>query len=225
MKLPDVRAVDPDLQDELERAVDVVLASAPTAPEKTKATASEPGRRRQLPETAPRLLALAGHPRAGKDYVAAYLQRSYAGVERLAYSTPMIAEVNAFLAPHGHVIGEANKPLPHYRHLIQAWALARRVERPDYWTSKLEGALDAAMKRSRLTVISGARLPSDLEPIEARGGELWRIVRPKNPYRADHAVESQIDSLPAMCILVNATEGDMTALEEAVEQALRRPRA
>jgi hypothetical protein len=218
---PEISDADPELGAELETAIAAVLDSEPEPG--LAAAAPFTGEDKQpLPVRSPRLIALCGLPKSGKDVVAAYLSQRYESVRRLAYSTPMIAEVNAFLAQHpgGHVIDEANKSLPRYRRLLQSWALARRIERPDYWTAPLAKTLDQSLSECRLTVISGARLPSDLEPVLVRGGELWRVVRPHNPYSAEHRVEAQINELPEQLTLLNGVEGDLGQLLADVDAAL-----
>lgn len=213
-----------ELAIELRDAVDAAIAYVPS--EADNAAPREPallaGERIALSETAPRLLALVGFPRAGKDVVAAYLQQRYCGVRRLAYSTPIIAEVNAFLLPYGHRIAEQNKSAPPYRRLLQLWGKARRIERRDYWIVSLAKTIDTALVTERLVVISGARYDSDLEPIRDRSGAIWRITRPDNPYDGGD-LEAAIASLPADRELINRSEGDLRPLLDAVDHALAAP--
>ena len=223
-------AISADLAEDLANAIAAVRGAEPVAAERSAedelGEMSTAGA--ELPANVPALLALCGVPRTGKDHLAGHLHRNYSGVIRLAYSTPIIAEVNAFLgadaadrgvAPH-HIV-EANKPLAHYRHLLQSWGLARRAEDPAYWTRQLAETLDRLVDSgARLVIVSGARVPSDLEPIRERGGQLWRVDRPDNDYEASHDVEAQITELPADRVLINPGPEHGGAFERAIELAL-----
>ena len=220
-------SLTPATQADLEQAVAEVLATDPVAAEPSSEDAlgsiSEEGK--DLPDTAPRLLSLCGASRCGKDHLAAYIHSSYEAVIRIAYSTPIIAEVNTFLAAEAdgaeaHRIVEANKPLPHYRHLLQAWGWGRREQDPEYWINQLEETLDEISRQgARLVIISGARVVSDLTPVRKRDGELWRVECPTNSYSAGHKVEGWAD-LPADRILTNPGAEVPGAFEAAIEAAL-----
>lgn len=175
----------------------------------------------ELPGRAPRLVAITGLPRSGKDHLAAYLASRYSRVLVLAYSTPIIEEVNRHLAPHRREITVNRKPLPHYRHLLEAWGLARRAEDPTYWIRPLAHKVDVNLANgARLIFLSGARVPSDLEIVRERRGQIWKVVRPDNPYVADHPIEQQADCLPYDLLLLNDAEGDPSVLEQRAEAAL-----
>lgn len=177
----------------------------------------------ELPVRAPRLICLLGESRSGKDQVATYLRGRYRRVLVLGYSTKMVREINEHLVPHGREITPGRKSLPHYRHLIQAWAQARRAEDATYWTRPLAHRVDVnAAQGARLIILSGARLPSDLDLVHERSGAAWKVVRPGNPYRADHTVESWVDMLPCDLVLMNDVEGDPSVLEMRAEAALCR---
>lgn len=176
----------------------------------------------ELPGRAPRLICLIGESRSGKDHLAEYLHRVFRRVLILGYSTAMVTEINAHLEPYDREITPGRKSLPHYRHLIQAWAQARRAEDPTYWTRPLAHKVDLhAANGARLVLLTGARLPSDFELVHDRLGVVWKVVRPGNTYRADHEVESWIDRLPCDLVLLNDVEGDPSALERRAEEALQ----
>lgn len=174
--------------------------------------------RENLPDAAPRVLGLVGYLRAGKDVVAAYLQRRYKDVARIAYSDPILSECNEFLAFYGHRIGESNKD--DYRLFLQSWSMARRAEDENYWSYGLQEEIDRALGGgARMVVLSGARLPADVELIERNSGELWRVVR-LGGRRSQHPNEAWIDSIRCSTTIQNSVEGDTGPLEEQVERAL-----
>jgi hypothetical protein len=178
--------------------------------------------RDELPERSPRLIAVCGRARSGKDLLASYCEEHYAGVARLAYSDPIIAEANVYLERLGRPqITEANKVRPAHRQLLQAWGLARRAEDPAYWTRQLERRIGELQRDgARLVIVSGARVDSDLEPIRALGGQVWKVVRPNSPFHNEHRLEQAIDELPYERLLVNGTEGDPAAFFAAISEAL-----
>jgi hypothetical protein len=187
----------------------------------------------ELPDGAPALFGLCGRPRSGKDVVADYLQAHYRGVARMAFSDSIVEEVNGYLAGFAyelggqtrvHRIAEANKSLAHYRHLLQAWGMARRDEDPHYWTRKVARTVVALRAGgARLVIATGVRMPTDVDVIAQLGGAVWRVVRPGNPYAAAHEVESGLDHLPdaAFVTVANPVEGELGPYEANVEAALR----
>jgi len=175
----------------------------------------------ELPPAFPRLIALTGAPRSGKDQLADYLCDHYSNVIRINYSTPIINEVNSWLVSFGQTINEENKSLPHYRHLLQAWGLARRAQQSAYWIKALENCLNTAYDYGvRLVLLSGARVQSDLLPVKRFQGEVWRIKRPGNPYQADHSIEKSAEEIKADRTLLNPVEGDINAFHREINAAL-----
>jgi hypothetical protein len=175
----------------------------------------------ELPARAPRLICMIGESRSGKDHVAEYIHRHYRRVMILGYSTAMIKEINPHLSGQDREITAGRKSLPHYRHLIQAWAQARRSQDSTHWTRPLAHKIDVhASTGARLVILTGARIPGDFEPVNDRRGSVWKVVRPGNAYRADHEVESWVDRLPCDLVLMNDVEGDPGALEQRAEAAL-----
>lgn len=168
-----------------------------------------------VPDGAPRLLGLAGAPRAGKDVIAAALAGHYQGVRRVAFSDPIIAEVNAFLAPHGRSICERTKSHGPYRRLLQQWGLMRRRETENYWTARL-GELIGTLHADgvRCVIATGVRAPSDVELIETLGGVVWRVVRPGAQADTSHPIERALSAMPDGrfgAVIANRTEGDTEA--------------
>lgn len=194
--------VEPSLLERAERAL------LPPAKEPEK----------ELPDGAPRVLGLVGFLRAGKDEVADYLQASRQGVFRMAFSDPIISECNHFLRSLGHTIVEANKDS--YRILLQEWSMARRQEKETYWSDLLRQEIEGALQKNRMVVLSGARLPADVQLIDEYGGELWRVIRPGGR-RSDHPNEAWIEQIVCQATIENSVEGDLSPLYIQVEEILR----
>lgn len=212
----------PDMRQATHDAIAAVLAMAPLPPGAT-GSAIVPGQE-PLPPGAPHLIALCGLPRSGKDTAAGYLEGRYAGVARIAFSTPILAEVNAFLAPHGHFITEQNKSDAHYRRLLQMWGAGRRVEDPHWWTRRLSEEIDHRRAHgTALVVLSGARDPGDFHFVRSRGGLVWRVTRPGyHPAAIDHPLEQYVATLTSADLdadLINA-EGDLSAYLAAIDHAV-----
>lgn len=175
------------------------------------------------PAGAPTLIGLAGAPRAGKDVIAADLAARYAGVRRVAFSDPIIAEVNAFLAAHGRAICERTKSHAPYRRLLQQWGLMRRREDEHHWTARL-GELIGALRAdgARCVIATGVRAPSDVDLIEHLGGVVWRVVRPGAQADVSHPIERALAAMPDerfAAVITNSTEGDLSVLCAAARRA------
>ena len=210
----------PEFQ-EIHGAAAEVLQSEPLPAEWERKTV-EPGRE-PLPRGLTPLIGLSGKARAGKDTIADYILSRYAGVSRLNFSDPIIAEANAWLDGTGHQITEGNKSEPVYRHLLQSWGASRRTEESDYWTRQLQQRVkDLWAGGSTLVLLCGVRTPTDLELVEKLGGGHWRVIRPGNRYRAEHQIEKMLDELPreTMTVIENPAEGDLGVLYARVDAAL-----
>lgn len=164
-----------ELEGRLSEAIGNVLAMEPLPPGPRRRPRIA---RHDLPAEAPRLLAAYGKKRAGKTTVADFLAIHYRGVVEVAFSTPMIHEVNEFLIAHGHRITDHNKANSNYRRLLQTWAEARRFEQADYWTAPLIAKAEAELARgARMVIASGLRQPDEMEAFYNAGGEVWKVVR------------------------------------------------
>lgn len=164
-----------DLDGRLDEAIAAVLEMEPLPPGPRRRPRIA---RHQLPEQAPYLLAAYGKKRAGKTTVADFLAIHYQGVVEIAFSAPMISEVNLFLADSGHHITDHNKANARYRRLLQVWAEARRYEQADYWTAQLIARAERALNAgARMVIASGLRQPDEMEAFYAAGGEVWKVVR------------------------------------------------
>ena len=220
--LPLAWADYPDaMRDDLLLAVANVLDSTPAPAADTPPSA---GGDRPLAPCAPKLIVVQGDPRAGKDVVASHLRDTFQGVGSVMTSAAIRGEVNDFLAPYGHRLVEANKSLPLYRHLLQAWGMSRQQENPDYWPDAAIAQVQRAWRQGlRLVVITGLRWPHDAQRYRDIGGQIWRVERPGNPYRTGHYSEDGFKDIPRSFfdrVLVNGIEGDLRPFKAAIEAAL-----
>lgn len=172
---------------------------------------------RDLPGSFPSVLGMVGYMRSGKDVVASLLQEHYRGVERMAFSDPIISECNAFLADWGHRISEKNKD--DYRAFLQNWSMARRSEEEDYWSRMLADKIERSLESKRLLVLTGVRLPADLRLINKHRGQLWRVIRGGSP-KSMHPNEAWIDQIPCHANIYNQVEGDIAPLARQIEEIL-----
>jgi len=180
-----------------------------------------------LPEAAPQLIGVCGQPRAGKDFMIDQLIKHYGGIARMNYSDAVIAEANEALRAAGveRLIHEGNKSDPLPRRFLQDLGLGRREEEgASYWADQVRRRAGGLMQGSRLVIVAGLRTESDLEPIRRLGGEVWRVERPGNTYKAEHPIEAKINELPVDRVILNDVEGDPGALFEKARAALETPR-
>lgn len=164
-----------ELRGRVFEAVQTVLDSQPLPPGPTRKQRQP---RHQLPGQAPFLVAAYGKKRAGKTTVADFLAIHFQEVTEISFSSPMIEEVNSFLAHSGHLITDHNKADVRYRFLLQVWAEARRFEQADYWTERILGSARSALDGgARMVIAAGLRQPDEMEAFYAHGGEVWKVAR------------------------------------------------
>lgn len=201
------------------------LAHQPPAVEVAPlATISSSDASASWPADAPRVIGLCGYPRSGKDALAELLLATYRGVERIAFSDAIVAEVNQLRAAYGAApINEATKSDPPFRLLLQEWGMLRRVEDPDYWVRKVEQAVMTARQAGvDVVLLTGVRQPSDADLVHRLGGALWLVDRPGNTYRADHRAELAVADR-ANRTIVNVDHPDWQAQLLTQAQAAIRP--
>ncbi len=189
-----------------------------------------------LPSTAPRLLGVCGLPHAGKDVIADYLDGTYAGIRRMAFSDAIIAEVNAWAEPLGRRITLASKSRPTHRTLLQQWGLGRRLEDRRYWIEPLGRRVQETFASgAQMVIVTGARVAItpetaaintlDIESLQVLGGEMWKVDRPRNPYVADNPVEAGLPYVPESCfdaVVLNDREGDLEHYHREIHRTLLR---
>jgi hypothetical protein len=178
-----------------------------------------------LPKKMPSVIGIYGDPRSGKDVTADYLQAKYQKVKRTAFSDAILPEVNQFFTKLGseHQIDAGNKSEQMYRKLLQAWGIARPDQDPDYWVKKVKQYVDQQLdsKQAELVIVTGIRLPPDIDFIRSLGGHVWKIYRPGNDYQADHQVENQLNEIVPDRLINNGIEGDLSFYESDIVRTVR----
>jgi hypothetical protein len=200
---------------------------APSAADYPEPAGVQPaGELHELPDGAPHLLATVGKPGTGKDVLADYMQATYAGVARMAFSDVIVAETNAYLASEpllaAHRIHIGNKSYAPYRQLLQLVGTIRRQEREEHWTDQLRIAVEAltATPGIRQVHLTGARVESDLVLVRSLDGLVGKVYRPGNPYTAEAAIERALDHVPDAgynFVLMNDREGNFAHYLRQVE--------
>lgn len=147
-----------------------------------------------------------------------------------AFSDPIIAEANAFLAAAGtsREITPENKSWPPYRKLLQTYGLERRRADPSYWSKKLREEVNSLVAIGDVVILTGVRTPDDLTFVRsfAEPGlapQVWKVYRPGNTYRAEHDIEKALDHVSDAeydHVIVN-TENDFAGLTAAIRRGLK----
>ncbi|WP_217925118.1 hypothetical protein [Miltoncostaea oceani] len=193
------------------------LSRRPTAPSRAHES---------LPARAPRLIGLAGAPQAGKDVIAAHLSSRFSSVSHLAFSDPILGEVNAFLEPFGVEIHDQNKSTPEYRLTLQQWAMMRRRESETYWSAQASARVEGLWRDgARMVVATGVRDEFDVRAVLGLGGQMWRVERPGSDQDLSHPIERSLAGLPDSVFsatLVNDSEGDVSDFCRRAELLLER---
>lgn len=179
----------------------------------------------------PHLIGLTGYAGAGKDLVAALL--SMRGYTRMAFADAVREEAVTLIgqdAPaeldedlRGMLSSGAlsrldfySKPtLPAVRRILQQYGTEyRRGMDPRYWVNIVEEKI--ALTTSPI-VISDVRFPNESAWIKARGGVLWRVLRPG--LKSDgHVSESIHQAIKEDRMIGN--DGDLQHLAANVRAAL-----
>lgn len=183
-----------------------------------------------------RLLGLMGLAGAGKDTVADTLV-TLAPMDRRAFADALRAEIAeafgidarilydrvlraqplhslgihrcsepAFGAYARDLVGES-RVSP--RRIMRRWGDWRRSQRPDYWLERAESARVAAVfDGHRAQLWTDVRYPNEAAWVRARGGMLWRIVRPGLEQDRTHDSETAADDIEADAVIVNGSTID-----------------
>ena len=168
------------------------------------------------------LIGLIGYGQSGKDEVGKALAEHY-GFERLAFADPvrqMALGINPVVTRGGIRLSEvvrwdgwdrAKTNYPEIRMLLQhVGSSARDILGPTVW-------LDAAfnqMQEGRRYVLTDVRFENEADAIRARGGLLFRVVRPGVGPANAHFSEALLDQYPADLQISN--HGDLKELSRRV---------
>lgn len=175
-----------------------------------------------------KIIGLVGTAGAGKDTVAAIIQKYCPTVEQLSFASPIYAMLDVAFPP----------PPPY-----QPWREADRWTKDDYpvvneksfrflaqtlgtdWGRNIVGSdvwVQAALGMVKTdAVFSDVRFQNEAQAIRDAGGLLIKIIRPENPHYigASHASEQEID-LCHYDVVVNNI-GSLADLEKTVLHVLQ----
>lgn len=160
--------------------------------------------------TPPRICALAGRRRSGKDALAALLAAATPGLAVVNFSDPLVNDCDAMLAVHGMAVDVADKD--RFRPLLQWWGQVRRSQDPA-WMADAAIALAVARLDEGATgvIICGAREPAtDLVPLIDAGVPLAKVERADRPTDASdlHPNEQAIERFDFDVVLANVATPD-----------------
>lgn len=183
------------------------------------------------------IIGLTGRAGSGKNTAAARLKAVH-GFMELALADPLYDMAAAMLdTPRDRLMDRAAKEKPidwlgrSPRELLQLLGteFGRTILGQEVWVSHLFRRMDrivAAMQsyyRSTATVdfaVTDVRFDNEAAAILARGGVVWRVVRPEADRRAvSHSSESGVAGNLVTTTIENS--GDIDALNAAVDAAIR----
>lgn len=96
---------------------------------------------------------------------------------------------------------------PEIREALQWWGMEKRWMHPCYWLNMMWSDMDNYEGTSGRAVISDVRLPAELDTIQRRGGEVWRIQREPIVYPfMSHVTEYALDMYNFDAV-INNTKG------------------
>jgi len=177
---------------------------------------------------APRIIAITGLKRSGKDTAAKAL-RCF-GYKQIAFAEPLKQMLVGFLVASGydqsrarmHVYGDDREiPLQalngrSVRHALQTLGTewGRDLMHPDLWCDATMRAI--ASQPDRRFVISDLRFPNEAAAVRAAGGVIVRIDRHNNIAQDSHISEKHIETLTVDHVIQNASASanDFTRLVE-----------
>ncbi len=176
------------------------------------------------------LIGLSGHMRSGKDTVAIILKEY--GYVRFSFGDHVrreLAEWWKYKPLHDTVIPDKikhtlyliqseerireaifQKPTtPEITEALQWWGIYRRWANPFHWLSMVWADMVNHQGGSGRAVISDVRMPNEMDAIQRKGGEVWRIQREPIvcPF-ASHVTEYALDNYDFDAIIRNNTSID-----------------
>ena len=183
--------------------------------------------------TQPRLIGIyAGASGSGKTTAARYLadQHNFAVI---SFATPLKRMVAAFLNSYGYSPDEVQDLIANRKHevlpdlkisprqLMQTlgneWG--RECVSRDVWLKAWEMSCDRYLALGMNVVCDDCRYPNEAALIKEKGGELWRIDRPKTAILYEHSSEGGLDTYRDWdCVLKNV--GDQDDLRRSVFELL-----
>jgi hypothetical protein len=183
--------------------------------------------------TLPRIVAITGHARHGKDTCADYLASVY-GYTRYALATPLKESVCVMFGWSPEQVEGPTKELVDHR-----WGLSPRQALQALGTEYGQSCLCGMFPEFRLTtgrklwvrrlldraggdpriVISDCRFPHEAEEIRRAGGVVIRVTRPGYPVDLSHESERAVDEIHPDAVVSNmgSIEDLYAVLDKAME--------
>lgn len=172
----------------------------------------------------PRIVALSGYARSGKDTVGRILvergwqRRAFAdplreAVYRLDPTVPVAGtqqSIARLVDEHGWEV--VKDEVPAARRLLQRMGteVGRAMFGEDFWIDlAFRGIPDGAW-----VVFTDCRFPNEADAAKAAGGQVWRIVRPGHDATNAHTSETALDHYPFDRTIVN--DGTLDDLRAAL---------
>lgn len=175
----------------------------------------------------PVLIGLTGTMGSGKSTVAEVLVREYGFVE-VSFAAPIYAMVSALSGvPLDRLRDREIKetPIPGLcnftpRKLLQTLGTewARDTLDTDFWINIARDEIGRNLDEGNSVVVADVRFGNEALMIRDLLGEVWRVVRPDNPYVTNTAHQSELGLDYAEATLVNDTT--LTRLEYAVKREM-----
>ena len=168
----------------------------------------------------PNLIAFAGKKRSGKDTAASVLTREL-GYTRVAFADAIrefLEDVNPIVdAGYGYRLAdlldwhgwdwEQVKAYPEVRGLMQRTGVSVRQFDPEFWVN---AAFNNVEPHSRI-VVTDVRFPNEVDAILAKGGVVYRVVRPGLESTDSHISETALDHRDLPVLLNDGSVEDLYA--------------
>jgi cytidylate kinase len=146
------------------------------------------------------IIGLSGYAQSGKDTVAKFLVENYGftrvafadNIRFIAYGLNPIVKPGLCLQDAVNEMGweKAKTRIPEVRSILQNLGVAAREHLgEDIWVTS---ALNAPTETDSL-VITDVRFTNEADAIKARGGKIWRVIRPGVNAVNTHVSETQMD--------------------------------
>lgn len=176
------------------------------------------------------IIALSGHARSGKDTVGQILVDDY-GFRRMSFAQAIknvAAEINPLLinGSGGFTSLAAcftvfqdwelvKDRVPAAREFLQKLGVAVRDQvGPDVWLDAVARQIDA--DPGGRYVITDCRFPNEVAFTKARGGEVWRVVRPNNAPVNPHQCETGLPETGDLYDRIIQNNGTLADLRRTV---------
>ncbi|MFA5709311.1 hypothetical protein [Mycolicibacterium sp.] len=189
-------------------------------------------------QAVPRLIALTGFARSGKDAVAAHLvaHRNFTrvafadGVREAALALdPVVDYADGQAIRISALVGERGwdeaKAHPEVRRTLQRLGTEAgwNLHGPSLWVDLARPKIQEAWDSGRSAVITDMRFPAEVEWVSSVGGRVWKVRRPRTGAsltgeNAAHTSEAFIDRIEADVVIDN--DADLVALYRKVDAAI-----